>query len=471
MYTIYMKKLTTFICVILFTFVLFINPVRALTISNPEIAVSPTPTVQTNTGFLGQTQDYTVTFRGNGEAIVNLKVGLTNEGTNPLSVIKLSIPNNISVYNIFAYQVIKQPTCLVYDQTQSGGEVVPSPITPICTQYQQPDYSNLNVYDNATTYQSANTTVNSGYISITLPTPLASQQSGSYFLYYRSFSYTTTDLGGSYNYKFTTLKVDDKINTLQIGITTDSDLYLKNSSNSVNYNYNLTQATGASDKSLSPSVSSPEYNTFYNDIGSGNIVKNVTDLNNNESYSVSGSYADAAIKLYIKPIIIGVVIFILLMIIIILAIKKVLNRSQQEPKESDTQLSQDVSPKKSPLLSSHKYLLLAVISFTTALIITLYTVGIYAIFQLDYFNNYNSQALFQLFFVLLSFGVYIFLLFAPTIIVGIKLGWMWTIKYFAILLIWFALFFSITLLILAVFQNSQSTPDPVYLPQSSQSTK
>src|SRR3989338_11193637 len=47
---------------------------------------------QTEPGFLGQDHNYTLVFRGNGEAVVSAKIAFTNKSESPLTELKLRIP-------------------------------------------------------------------------------------------------------------------------------------------------------------------------------------------------------------------------------------------------------------------------------------------------------------------------------------------------------------------------------------------
>ncbi|HSW97468.1 MAG TPA: hypothetical protein VLF89_06605, partial [Candidatus Saccharimonadales bacterium] len=70
-------------------------------------ALMPLPPVNnTNQTLFGENQYYTVTFRGNGEAIVTMKAIITNNNTTPLSSITLHLPSNITPKNVIGYQVI-----------------------------------------------------------------------------------------------------------------------------------------------------------------------------------------------------------------------------------------------------------------------------------------------------------------------------------------------------------------------------
>src|SRR3990167_7697476 len=67
---------------------------------------------------LGQDHAYSVTFRGNGEAVVSAKVVFTNLTDTPLSSISLRVPK-VDAKDIIVFQVLRDKTCIGGYQQQS----------------------------------------------------------------------------------------------------------------------------------------------------------------------------------------------------------------------------------------------------------------------------------------------------------------------------------------------------------------
>jgi len=66
--------------------------------------------------FLGENHYYTITFIGNGEAVVVAKVLLTNVD-NPVNSVKLQFPPNINPQDLVVYQILQEPQCIRYEPT------------------------------------------------------------------------------------------------------------------------------------------------------------------------------------------------------------------------------------------------------------------------------------------------------------------------------------------------------------------
>src|SRR3990172_9881751 len=119
-------------------------------VARPDIFPVPNP----EPGFLGQDHSYSVTFRGNGEAVVALKVALTNKGETPLSEVSLRVPK-VSPQEFFIYQVIKEPSCTRYLTDNA------------CAEYQEPDY--YGYWWSKTKYQKAQSEFSGDTLKVILP--------------------------------------------------------------------------------------------------------------------------------------------------------------------------------------------------------------------------------------------------------------------------------------------------------------
>ena len=406
-----------------------------------ESRIIPLPPQNDLPTFLGQDHFYTVTFRGNGEAVITSKIILTNFEEEALSKIELRVPK-IEPKDLAVFQVIRERVCIRYEPTLrpvGPGE------NPRCLQYQEPDY--YQSYGN-NKYQKAKFNLSGDTVEVELPNPIKANGSGAFVVYFRGFGYTDRNLFGAFNYTFETLKVDDKIRDLMVGIETDSDLYLKDAKGKVDYRFDDSgiQELKAAD---GLAASSPSFDRFYQRIGRGSIIKKASNLQPLESYSVKGSYADSKLKLYGKEILIGTVVVLAILVVILLAARFVF-RGKLATLPKDDKMK--------------NFLGATGASFVSSLVIAGYSV-------LLFWGASQLQELFYEFGVILvillgiiSVGVYALFLFAPSIFLGIKKGFGWGVTTFVLTLVWLGLFLGVTFAVLFLSGDRRvSIPRPVPL--------
>lgn len=373
------------------------------------------PPRQDNQGFLGQDHSYSVVFRGNGEAVVSLRVVLSNKGETPLSQVSLRVPK-VQPNNVSVYQVIRDRVCSRYNQP------VIDPLTRIyptgpqtCAEYQDPDY--FNYYYGTAKYQKAEVNYSGDTINVTLPVPIEPNKSGSYFVYYRASGYANKNILGGYGYMFESLKVDDDIRNLQVGISSDSDLILKGATGEVEYRFNESAADSLSKVSAGAPAANTAIDQFYNQIGQGRIIKTASSLAPLESYSVSGAFAKNTFALYAKEILIGLGVFLAVVMISILVGRFVMR----------SLAARDVVSKKDSTTAKSKSMLFVVagISFISALMMLGYTGLLIVLFEFLSSSYYQFQMLAGLFLIIISFCIYALLLFLPGVVLGFKRGLEW----------------------------------------------
>ncbi len=413
--------------------------------TDPAIRINPPgkPQIidQTTTNFLGQDHSYTVTMRGNGEAVVNLRVILSNTFDLPLSTVNLRVPR-VDPKDIIVYQVIREPYCIRYQPYIKGQT------TQICAQYSEADFSQY-YYGGGNKYQKASYEMKGDTIAVTLPRPIKSNGQGSFILYYRALGYAKKNAVGAYDFSFETIKVEDKIRQLQVAVDTDSDLYLKGAKGNINYRQTLEMADLKMAAPSSTSFSNGQFDSYYQQIGQGSLVKTASNLQSLESYTVKGTYADAKWKLYAGQILIGLGVCILGFLILLLIVKLVLrmiHRNQSNDPSSHTGVN----------TTGMKLLTVVGLGFVSSFVIVLYTVSIYALLSSTQSYSYISSNFLPLLLILLavtSLGIYALLLFAPALFIGLKKGWgmgvwvfvstiLWLLSFLVVIFIVFSLFFS-----------------------------
>ncbi len=393
-------------------------------------------------GFLGQDHHYSVTFRGNGEAVITARIVVANNGESPLSSINLRVPR-IDPKDVIAFQVIRERQCLRYKPAELRQTYTP----PICDTYQEPDYFQY-WYGNAK-YQKASVDLHGDTIAVTLPQPVKPSSSGSFILYYRGLGYAKKNLFGSFNFTFETLKVEDRIQTLQVGITTDSDLVLRGAKGKVNYRFDEGTTALKSAGALALPSANAQIDRFAQNIGQGEIIKNATNLQPLDSYSVKGSYAENLVRLYAKEIVITVFVIVAIAAVLILIGKSFLKRVQQ--------------PAKTAPQSDRMIDIISVVGlpFIAAFLMVAYTVLLVFVNNLFGLSSYGTGFIFAILIMLISFGVYGLLLITPTLIMGFKRGLVWGLATFGMTIFWLIADGIIIFMIILLLGNSNSPPYPI----------
>jgi len=399
-------------------------------------------------GFLGQDHKYTVVFRGNGEAVVSARIVFTNKGEESLEEIGLRVPR-VEPRDISVYQVVMQGRCIRYE-TRIFDPDTRTYNPQVCAEYADPDY--YQSYGSAK-YQKADYELDIDTLKITLPNKIAANASGSFFVYFRAMGYAGKDIFGAYEYTFESMKAEDDIRNLQIGISTDSDLILKGVKGEVSYRYEAPalgslESAGAS---FAPQKSAA-IDTYVSQIGRGRVAKTASNLAPLESYTVTGAYASSRIKLYGKPIALVVGVLLVLGAIIAAIVRYALKKLRKVKVEA-----KDTTTEKRIKISTSSGLILASLglSFVSSLLIVGYTFGIYVVGSLlDSIVGYQFQAIFALFLVVISFIIYAVLVFAPSVYLGVKKGISWGIATLVFTVIWLMFFIVVGIFIILLFGRS-----------------
>jgi hypothetical protein len=420
-------------------------------LSNSTVFAQDTATMiapNTQSPLFGQNHAYTVTFRGNGEAVVSARIVFTNMEDGSSDKLVLRVPN-VEPQDIIAFQVIKEPRCVMYKPMMR-------PTTPECAQYSEPDY--LNIWDGTTKYQKATVNLATDTLTVTLPKTIKTQTSGSIVLYYRAFGYAKKTLVGGYSYTFESLKTEQAIQNLQVGITTDSDLFLRGVKAKVNYRLEAgVTALKATDAVAAP-MANQQINQYYQQIGQGDIVKTATNLQPLDSYTIKGSYADSWFKLYVKEVLIGAGVTVLFGVLVFFVVRALLGRVGTKKADAPNKNAQAI-------------LLVVGLSFVSAFVIAAYTVGVVILMRtLPQLIPYDSQMLITLLVVVVSFGIYGLFLLIPGLYLGIKRGLGYGIATAGLTILWLV-FGLIALAIVFLGTKTQTTPyrgiTPVMMDSSS----
>jgi len=413
-------------------------------IGKPQV-IPPMPPIriQPSVNIFGQEHYYSVTFRGNGEAVVLLKAILANNSDDELSEITLRIPK-VKPEDIGVFQVLRERRCLGWRQPANAEERALSLSegisTPLyCSQYDEPDF-----YQGwgGQTYQKADFEYSGDTIAITLPRPIGANSSGSYILTYSAFGYAKKNIFGAYDFTFQTPQVEDKIYTLQIGIDTDSDLVLRGGETGVDYRFDSSSIVNLKSVQAGEAISSPSFDAFYQEIGYGQITKDASRLQPLESYEVKGSYGESRLQVYGQEILMGIVILLIVLILLVIVAKYIYKRQQKSEGGAGVPMMLEVLG----------------IGFSSSFVIVLYTVVVYfantMLLESVYIGS-NFQPLFMLLSLVVSVGVYAVLFLGPSIYIYTKKGLGWAQVQFVTTVV----FVLVYLVIFAVFSMLYRNPE------------
>ena len=393
--------------------------------------------------MLGENHAYSVTFRGNGEAVVLLRAQFTNTTTTPVTDVALRIPA-IRTSDILAFQAKAAPSCIGY--APAVGNIPPPCIAYDEAQGYEYPYQNL-------TFTKATTTLEGDTLRITLPLPVVPDASGSYLLSFRAFGYARKNILGAWAYQFETFKINQPILQALIGISVDPDMVLSGVKGKTNYRFTEDVAMLAAPAARMQTEADARLRDFYYTIGQGDIVKTSTNLAALESYTVKGKFADSSLKLYGREIAIALFVFLLFLVLCVFGIRK-LGRIYRQ---SDVKrLPSNNRP------NSHRILILFIVSFVSASLVLAYTFLLIFFFRSLFPTiSYDVQPFLGLLTVVLSIGIYGTLLVGPSIAAGFKFGGMAALGNFGLTMVFLLIEGFVTLFITAIIQPRFSvTPMP-----------
>jgi hypothetical protein len=415
--------------------------------------------------LLGQNHYYTVTFRGNGEAIVLSKMVITNPNDTTMYEFSFEAPNvNISELTLlqqklpescleYAYPSIyptPTPSRIIY-ATPTPGIMMPDYYTqPYCVRYQSADY--INYYGGGTAeYQRVKFNQEGSLYRLQLPYPVEPNGSSAIILSFAAHGYVKNSLG-LMEFNFETLKVPSRVSLTRVAVDVDSDLYLKGKQSQVNYN------TGGMTNLSIPTLGSygeksAELDRSIGSIGTyGALVKEAKNLAPNESFTVRGEYSKSSLRLYLSSVLTGILVIVLICIGLFLALKFLRTRMLKKQAENKTQDANNVQIKNIPLIQE------TALGLLSAFLVMVVTLGFNTLSQSGIF--YNSYAFPLMYMVILLTGLllYVLALFGPAVFYASKKGWRSLIVIIIAEVLWLALFIVLYLLL---FQNVLTPPDRV----------
>lgn len=413
----------------------FLIPSRALAVAEGAAILD------SQFGLLGQDHHYSVMFRGNGEAIVTARIVFANEDEAPLSTLSLRVPR-VDPKDILAFQISREKICSLYQPAVLKVEYTPA----VCLEYQEPDYFQ-SWYSNGK-YQKASLKLEADTLTIALPRSINQNASGSVILFFRAFGYAKKTVFGAYDFTFESLKTEDRIRTLRVGITTDSDIFLRGGKGKVDYRFDEGVAI-LKTTTISAPTASPQLDYFVQQIGQGTINKSANNLLPLDSYLVKGSFADSKVKLYAKEILLTLVASLIFFYLIFRLSKWLFFKSGHLRIQAAASSAADL-------------LLVFGLSFVSAFLMLAYTLAL--VFGRVLFLSilpYGAVSIFAILIILISIGIYGLLLFLPALVLGLRRGIFWGLTAFGLTIFWLVVGGIVVFLVFFLIGNRIYPPYPI----------
>ena len=398
---------------------------------------SSSPVFAALTPFRGQQQDYTVTFRGNGEAAVESRIVFTNQKDTAQNSFSFTIPK-VKTDDLMILQQKLAPVCERYDYSKSI--VVPFEERE-CLRYSEPDYTSTYYYDTQDAeYKNADFKVDGDKVKVTLPYEIAPDDSSALIISYYAFGYTTETLG-RFSFNFETFKVDERVKNVNVSIGVDSELILKDQKSEVNYRPNGGIAETNLSADSDSAIKGKELDQAVSQIGTqGLIQKSASNLAEKESFTVKGEYAKQWIALYYDRIAIAAIIVTGIVAIFWVASKRFKSKSKSSSTKAVKSQTSSIStfgPKGVAELIAGLVSAGAVVGLIA--ILRVIEGGGYFVSSTDEFIDIALSLIVLLLFVLAIFG--------PAIFVGAKKGWRSILAILGFELGWIIVFLLIYILI------------------------
>lgn len=249
--------------------------------------------------IFGQAQAYDVLMRGNGEAVVNTRLTITNTDDASLSTLKYQI-SGARLSEATAFQEVEQTQCFAGTAVDLNQ---PPDIKRCINPQKQPDEPyNYSYPYSQKIYKKATVTIRGQDVTIRLPNPVTSNQSATIIFVYAASGYVKHSLGSN-QFTFQTLKSDSRTSSVTVAISVDEGYQLAHANSKVNYQTLATGKNLSSELASGANLSSDSNNkisSYIQGIGnSGQIIKNASQLSAHESLTVKGTYAVSWWRLHI----------------------------------------------------------------------------------------------------------------------------------------------------------------------------
>lgn len=400
-------------------------------------------------GYSHSNDYYTVSYDGEGDAIVRAKLMIDNDAVNAINELNLEFPGrNIIFYDVF-------------EESKSGKTCLRYKTEPSCAQFDK--YYNCEKYEDKTVCDSWDLsgasfvritnlteipTAESTVLNIKLTNTIEKGDSGAITVVYKIPKLAKNFLG-AFNFQFRTV-LDQKakiVNNVRVAVNVDNNLYLKGTSAEVDYRNDFFGSAQADMMKSSIASEASSYNKFSEQIvQSRGYVKTASNLDPMESFVVKGEYSKSFMRVHIIGTIIWIIVILGLIASILFGVKKLMK------KVASANVSAD---KKKPAVGNAGNVLTVVVtSAVQAVILTgLWFLAWFIMNNLNRWINYNYMFSGMLgFLIVILFALLILaVFFAPPIFIGIKRGILPAIATFVLCIIWLIILIVLIIVLLSLF--------------------
>lgn len=375
---------------------------------------------------------YSVFLRGNGEAIVGAKLIFENEKETPQETfsfkVNSSVPDEITVF-----QELRRCKMGYYTN---------------CKESETPDYAR-DAYPYDVSFARVDHGIRGQTIKVTLTEPVPANGQGAIMLRYRSFVHTSKQRFGRRQVNFQTFKVDHELKQVQVAVSVDQDLFLKERTASVQYRETREAATTlgfAADTGLS--VSSQSLKQFSNFLTrGGQLTKTAKELAKEESYTVKATYASSRLGLYWDRVALILLGFLVIILGLVALYRYRVKKGASSGLMSPARLM-------SPMVGSVLFGLMTVVILVGTII-----GGGLILPRLD--RLFWGEGILEFLFGITAFLIAVTLFFAPSVYYGYRYG-----RKYGLLSFLFAVLWLVVLLVAAALIFGGSAPnyrDPFYI--------
>ena len=371
--------------------------------------------------FFGQNHYYSVIFRGNGEAIVYAKLVVTNSGDESMTDFTFEVPK-VDPYEMTVFQMELPKVCVEYDYSKSYRQ-------GDCLRYRDPDYNGYYSYYSSgeATYSKTKYDKSGRKYTLHLPNELKPQNTTAFLVTYAAKGYVQSSFG-KMKFDFETLKVDSRIQNLDVAVDVDSDLVLRGKRAELDYNSGQRSLT--TDSAMQAGINSVELDKMQGLIGRyGVLEKSAKSLAPGESFVVRGEYATTWLKLYAKQILLSLAVIVAIAVGLVYLAKWLRKRRLANSKVAKKTASTNEAANKKAIeiggeeavsVPLYRYV---VISFVAAGAVLALIGLISLITGWGLWDKIVYSPVLILLILLILALIFVILLFGPAIYVGFKYGW------------------------------------------------
>lgn len=237
----------------------------------------------------GQTQSYSVLFRGNGEAVVWATVSVTNGDAAPVSEISLTTPG-MTLSSLEAWQEIPRGVVCWNAQTNASQDLpAAESCDPLGVLYSPIGFKSYY-------YQKLSPRVSAGTLTVSLFSFIQKDKTGTILLSYRGTGMVKAEPFGRKAFEFKTLAAKQIVRSVSVSADVDTDLYLAGKRADVNYaeQFSSLGASVSSSPDMGVAASAP----VSRNVGvGGSIYKTASELSPGDTLRVRGVYASSVFGL------------------------------------------------------------------------------------------------------------------------------------------------------------------------------